>query len=168
MMRAWRESFQKIDAKGKWENTTKARKKHVCAWLRLRATGMPGGACAQAASCFLVMTRLAVAVEWCENSTIDYRLLYVSRAPLFQMSGGEEISYLTTDDWYHATAPRDIPTLAALAAVASNGKLPLLKDCSTLSKNLHGFCTALAAWKPRPSTLLLRPRTFFPCSWCGD
>jgi hypothetical protein len=54
MMRAWRESFQKIDAKGKWENTTKARKKHVCAWLRLRATGMPGGACAQAASCFLL------------------------------------------------------------------------------------------------------------------
>ena len=101
------------------------------------------------ASCFLVMTRLAVAVEWCEHSTIDYRLLYVSRAPLFQMSGGEEISYLTTDDWHHATAPRDIPTLAALAAVASNGKLPLLKDCSTLSKNLHGFCTALAAWKPR-------------------
>ena len=149
MMRAWRESFQKIDAKGKWENTTKARKKHVCAWLRLRATGMPGGACAQAASCFLLPRYDEVGRCSGVVRELDYRLLYVSRAPLFQMSGGEEISYLTTDDWHHATAPRDIPTLAALAAVASNGKLPLLKDCSTLSKNLHGFCTALAAWKPR-------------------
>jgi len=60
-----------------------------------------------------------------------------------------KISYLTTDDWHHATAPRDIPTLAALAAVASNGKLPLLKDCSKLSKGPYGFRTGLAAWKPQ-------------------
>jgi hypothetical protein len=39
---------------GSGKTPPKLEEAHVCAWLRLRATGMPGGACAQAASCFLL------------------------------------------------------------------------------------------------------------------